>query len=183
MPSCKAKEITSSKIQDGLPAESPFLTVRAIGTAVPPPPQLRHFMYPVWLHDWQPASPSDHRLQKQVSRPVPPHVGHGSPLWLGCAAFCVSISAPQATATEVATAGTAEATLNRSAMQTVAATECVRCRRPTMDDLPTANRQPAMGCRAAIVGPLRPGRPRRIPVGAGVIDFIPSRSWTGPLLG
>lgn len=83
----RAKEITSSQIHNGLPAESFFLTVRAIGTAVPPPPQLRHFMYPVLLQDWQPASPSDQRLQKQVSSPLPPHAGQGSPLWLACPAL------------------------------------------------------------------------------------------------
>ncbi|KAE8814116.1 hypothetical protein D1007_08759 [Hordeum vulgare] len=45
-----------------------------IGRPVPEPPQLRHRLRPEPEHVPQPTSPSDQRLQRHSSRPVPLHV-------------------------------------------------------------------------------------------------------------
>lgn len=45
------------------PCSTHLRTVTLIGTAVPPPPQLRHFITPDRPHVLHPTSPSDHRVQ------------------------------------------------------------------------------------------------------------------------
>lgn len=57
-----------------------------MGTAVPPPPQALHCIKPLPLQFAQPTSPSDHRLQKHSTVPVPSHLGHS------CRPCCVSLS-------------------------------------------------------------------------------------------
>lgn len=46
------------------------------GRPVPDPPQLEQAIRPDPAHDRQPESPSDHREQKQDTRPEPLQVGH-----------------------------------------------------------------------------------------------------------
>lgn len=48
------------------------------GTAFPPPPHALHFIQPVWWQLGHPTSPSDHRVHKQGSKPVPWHLGQTS---------------------------------------------------------------------------------------------------------
>jgi hypothetical protein len=44
-----------------------FLILINLGTALPLPPQLLHFVYPVCAHELQPTSPSDHRVHMHAS--------------------------------------------------------------------------------------------------------------------
>lgn len=47
-----------------------------MGRPVPDPPQLRQRLRPDPEQEPQPTSPSDQRLQRHSSRPVPAHVAH-----------------------------------------------------------------------------------------------------------
>lgn len=64
-----------------------------MGTAVPPPLQLLHFMYPVFEQVEQPTSPSFQRVHMHSSTPEPPHLGHASRSPASCS-FCHSESLP-----------------------------------------------------------------------------------------
>lgn len=80
--SVAALDITTSSTQCNGPACNNAMATHLrmdtlIGTAIPPPPQLLHFVQPERLHDVQPTSPSDHLVQKHGCTPEPPQLGHG----------------------------------------------------------------------------------------------------------
>lgn len=185
----ESRRLTGERFQSIVPPEGFFPTVIWIGTAVPPPPQLRHFVYPVWPHALQPASPSDHFAQKHNSTPVPPQAGQGSrPSSRSCsgATFWLKAKAPQMTATDVANTDTAcavEATPDGSASPTAAT--AVRCRGwlANRTGLTTARRRCVTSIGTTTWRIVPRGRPMPKPAGTVVSIFVSSDGLESPLAG